>query len=182
MHQQQTVQHQPGLSPKRAETHVGRCRRQWCSINLASAQYKLVCMQMNVDANVARQSELLVVINKNTAAYRQAFGFREWRQACEVCNADSLQCTLFPPEQVTTARARLPLASLCNGVDSGHEKIPNSVKTDLLTKFDDEMHGCFLQCMHHPIHWLILSKRKRPMIATSCYTIAQINAAVNNLL
>ena len=43
------------------------------------------CVQVNVDANVARQSELLVVINKNTAAYRQAFGFREWRQACEVC-------------------------------------------------------------------------------------------------
>jgi len=41
-------------------------------------------VQVNVDANVARQSELLVVINKNTAAYRQAFGFREWRQACEV--------------------------------------------------------------------------------------------------
>ena len=43
------------------------------------------CVQVNVDSNVARQSELLVVINKNTAAYRQAFGFREWRQACEVC-------------------------------------------------------------------------------------------------
>ena len=42
-------------------------------------------MQANVDANVARQSELLVVINKSTAVYRQAFGFREWRQACEVC-------------------------------------------------------------------------------------------------
>lgn len=37
-----------------------------------------------MDANVARQNELLVIINKNTAAYRQAFGFREWRQACEV--------------------------------------------------------------------------------------------------
>lgn len=40
-------------------------------------------LKVNVDSNVARQSELLVVINKNTAAYRQAFGFREWRQACE---------------------------------------------------------------------------------------------------
>lgn len=41
-------------------------------------------LQVNVDANVARQNELLVVIKKETAAYRQAFGFREWRQACEV--------------------------------------------------------------------------------------------------
>ena len=41
-------------------------------------------LQGNVDANVARQSELLVLINKHTASYRQAFGFREWRQACEV--------------------------------------------------------------------------------------------------
>lgn len=49
-------------------------------------------VQGNVDANVARQSELLAVINKNTAAYRQAFGFREWRQACEV----STPMTLFP--------------------------------------------------------------------------------------
>lgn len=37
----------------------------------------------NVEANVARQNELLTVIKKNTAAYRQAFGFKEWRQACE---------------------------------------------------------------------------------------------------
>lgn len=40
-------------------------------------------LKADVDRNVARQAELLGIINKNTAAYRQAFGFREWRQACE---------------------------------------------------------------------------------------------------
>lgn len=58
-----------------------------CFINTCNDAYPSVgpcIVQGNVDANVARQNELLVVINKNTAAYRQAFGFREWRQACEV--------------------------------------------------------------------------------------------------
>lgn len=44
----------------------------------------VVIAQADVDRNVSRQAELLGIINKNTAAYRQAFGFREWRQACEV--------------------------------------------------------------------------------------------------
>lgn len=48
-------------------------------------------VQGNVDANVARQNELLVIINKNTSAYRQAFGFREWRQACEVSSHQGVQ-------------------------------------------------------------------------------------------
>lgn len=56
-----------------------------------------------MDANVARQNELLVIINKNTAAYRQAFGFREWRQACEVSRLhDSLLLWL----QVSMVNAR----------------------------------------------------------------------------
>eukprot|EP00891_Asterochloris_glomerata_P000589 jgi/Astpho2/589/e_gw1.00013.8.1_t len=36
-----------------------------------------------IDSNLAKSTELLDIINKNTLAYRQAFGFREWRQACE---------------------------------------------------------------------------------------------------
>ena len=41
-------------------------------------------LQAQIDSNLAKSAELLDVINKNTQAYRQAFGFREWRQACEV--------------------------------------------------------------------------------------------------
>ena len=41
-------------------------------------------LQAQIDSNLSKSAELLDVINKNTQAYRQAFGFREWRQACEV--------------------------------------------------------------------------------------------------
>lgn len=98
--------------------HHATAQQQTCRLFILCVVFhqSAACAQGNVDANVARQNELLAVINKNTAAYRQAFGFREWRQACEVsaltkfpmtalgtdapvvtsCGVDCLFCFFFP--------------------------------------------------------------------------------------
>ena len=34
--------------------------------------------------NVQKQAQLMGVIAQNQAAYKQAFGYNEWRAACEV--------------------------------------------------------------------------------------------------
>ena len=41
-------------------------------------------MQAQVDENLKKQAELMSVIDKETAAYKHAFGYTEWRSACEV--------------------------------------------------------------------------------------------------
>ena len=41
-------------------------------------------MQAKVAENVGRQHSLLNDIQKNQAAYRQAFGYDQWKQACDV--------------------------------------------------------------------------------------------------
>ena len=41
-------------------------------------------MQAQVDDNLKKQAELMSVIDKETAAYKHAFGYTEWRSACEV--------------------------------------------------------------------------------------------------
>lgn len=43
-------------------------------------------MQQDVAENVQKQSQLMGVIAQNQAAYKQAFGYHEWRAACEVKN------------------------------------------------------------------------------------------------
>ena len=37
-----------------------------------------------MDENLKKQAELMAVIDRETAAYKHAFGYREWRSACEV--------------------------------------------------------------------------------------------------
>lgn len=41
-------------------------------------------VQQDVTENVQKQSQLMGVIAQNQAAYKQAFGYHEWRAACEV--------------------------------------------------------------------------------------------------
>lgn len=41
-------------------------------------------LQQDVSENVQKQSQLMGVISQNQAAYKQAFGYHEWRAACEV--------------------------------------------------------------------------------------------------
>lgn len=48
-------------------------------------------LRASVAANVEKQRQLLGVISVNQAAYREAFGFREWRAACEVRTLRSLK-------------------------------------------------------------------------------------------
>lgn len=50
--------------------------------------------------NVQKQSQLMGVIGQNQAAYKQAFGYYEWRAACEV---SSVVCAL--KDAVTIQRA-----------------------------------------------------------------------------
>ena len=37
-----------------------------------------------MDDNLKKQAELMSVIDKETTAYKHAFGYTEWRSACEV--------------------------------------------------------------------------------------------------
>jgi hypothetical protein len=37
-----------------------------------------------VEENLAKQAQVMGVIEREQAAYKQAFGFAEWRSACEV--------------------------------------------------------------------------------------------------
>ncbi len=37
-----------------------------------------------MDENLKKQAELMAVIDRETAAYKHAFGYTEWRSACEV--------------------------------------------------------------------------------------------------
>ena len=41
-------------------------------------------LQAQVDENLKKQAELMSVIDRETAAYKHAFGYTEWRSACEV--------------------------------------------------------------------------------------------------
>lgn len=50
----------------------------------------VMAVQAKVGENLQKQAQLMEVISKNQAAYRQAFGFDEWRRACEV------SCTQLP--------------------------------------------------------------------------------------
>ena len=38
-----------------------------------------------MDENLKKQAELMAVIDREAAAYKHAFGYTEWRSACEVC-------------------------------------------------------------------------------------------------
>jgi hypothetical protein len=40
--------------------------------------------QASIQENLSKQTQLMEVISSNQAAYKQVFGFREWRAACEV--------------------------------------------------------------------------------------------------
>jgi hypothetical protein len=49
-----------------------------------------------VDENLAKQAQVMEVIDREAAAYKQAFGYPEWRAACEVgCLDLSLGCHLI---------------------------------------------------------------------------------------
>lgn len=51
-------------------------------------------LQGKVEENLQKQAQLMEVIQKNQAAYKQAFGFEEWRRACEVRGCSALWCAL----------------------------------------------------------------------------------------
>jgi len=54
-----------------------------CGAYMAGKSYwRLV--QADVAENVKKQSQLMGVISQNQAAYKQTFGYNEWRSACEV--------------------------------------------------------------------------------------------------
>ena len=40
--------------------------------------------QAQVEENLAKQAQVMEVIDREAAAYKQAFGYNEWRAACEV--------------------------------------------------------------------------------------------------
>ena len=40
--------------------------------------------QAQVEDNLAKQAQVMEVIDREAAAYKQAFGYNEWRAACEV--------------------------------------------------------------------------------------------------
>ena len=40
--------------------------------------------QAQVEENLAKQAQVMEVIDRESAAYKQAFGYNEWRAACEV--------------------------------------------------------------------------------------------------
>jgi hypothetical protein len=42
-------------------------------------------LKADIRANCERQAELLTVLAQQQAAFRSAFGFADWRRACEVC-------------------------------------------------------------------------------------------------
>ena len=37
-----------------------------------------------MEENLEKQAQVMAVIEREQAAYKQAFGYREWRAACEV--------------------------------------------------------------------------------------------------
>lgn len=41
-----------------------------------------------MDENLKKQAELMSVIDRETAAYKHAFGYTEWRSACEVSDRE----------------------------------------------------------------------------------------------
>ena len=41
-------------------------------------------LKADIRANVDRQAELLAVLQQQQQAFRSAFGFADWRHACEV--------------------------------------------------------------------------------------------------
>ncbi len=45
-------------------------------------------VKADIAANVERQRQLLAVVDEKQAAFRAAFGFAEWRRACEVRRQD----------------------------------------------------------------------------------------------
>lgn len=47
-------------------------------------------MQADTAENVQKQAQLMAVIGQNQSAYKQAFGYQEWRAACEVQPSRSL--------------------------------------------------------------------------------------------
>lgn len=44
-------------------------------------------IQADVSENVRKQAQLMEVIAQSQSAYKQAFGYNEWRAACEVSPA-----------------------------------------------------------------------------------------------
>ena len=44
----------------------------------------LLPKQAQVEENLEKQAQVMAVIEREQAAYKQAFGYAEWRAACEV--------------------------------------------------------------------------------------------------
>lgn len=40
-----------------------------------------------MEENLAKQAQVMEVIDREAAAYKHAFGYQEWRAACEVSRA-----------------------------------------------------------------------------------------------
>ena len=48
-----------------------------------------------MDENLAKQAQVMEVIDREAAAYKQAFGYPEWRTACEVGCLDCLLAAIL---------------------------------------------------------------------------------------
>ena len=48
-------------------------------------------LKTDICANCERQAELLAVLAQQQAAFRSAFGFADWRRACEVRRAEAFR-------------------------------------------------------------------------------------------
>lgn len=66
-------------------------------------------VQAQVDENLAKQAQVMQVIEREQAAYKQAFGFNEWRSACEVRPLTSLACPLTGPPVSEDSLSRICL-------------------------------------------------------------------------
>jgi len=60
-------------------------------------------LKADIRSNVDRQAELLGVLQQQQAAFRSAFGFADWRRACEVRLAEVGDPAPYPPSGLRAA-------------------------------------------------------------------------------
>ena len=66
------------------DTHSERMAGTFCCIASPVPTRDCAPEQAKVGENLSKQAQLMEVIGKNQAAYKHAFGFEEWRRACDV--------------------------------------------------------------------------------------------------
>lgn len=71
-----------------------------------------------MEENLAKQAQVMEVIDREAAAYKQAFGYNEWRAACEVrASGRSVEVTsprtMFSKQRSISMPCCLTAATLC---------------------------------------------------------------------